>query len=631
MRDWLQRWRARRQRSQAASSALVVCAGVFLTQFPAAAPGSISGIVIDQASGAAIAGATVSLIGSSGLALQSTATDGHGAFEVKGVEPGSYRLRVARSGYAEGYCGQRFPDGPKAEVAVTDAADVRGVRIVLWPYCTLTGVVLDEQGDAAVQADARLFRRWAGGSNSALALAGSTQTDDRGEYRFPFLLPGDYFVEVGAPAPAVPRNPAQNDPGTLRELQFEAGHSLGPLLAPDGTVLVYPPTFFPDSIGLDSAQALTLSGGNERRADFRLVPVPAVSVSGILRGEDGAPISMGAVTLSQVLPEEVGLSHRLEVGSAVSDSAGRFVFPLVPQGRYMMTAHSTHLRPVAPRSDQAPPPQWVLDQASFEIAALNAELMARTPHDDERRTAAPPDELDLWAEAEVTVGVRPISMDLTTRAMARVSGSVRFDGARPSPSSEQVHALSVSLRAVSGSGPGFLLPSAVAGDGTFMSSDVPPGSYLVSVTGVIPGWTVESISIGGDGAVGLDVPVSLTSGVRSGALISFSDKAGGILRGTVRDSAHSPREGQLVVAFPADRATWPYLPLLGPSRVEELETGNDGSFRFVGLLPGNYLVAAVDDGAPGEWERPEALAVLSRSGTPTVVRSGETTEVEVRR
>ncbi|HEX8907155.1 MAG TPA: TonB-dependent receptor plug domain-containing protein, partial [Longimicrobiaceae bacterium] len=81
-----------------AAAALVFI--VLLVGFPinllAQFPGELAGTVTDAASGAPVAAAAVELAGTS-LAAR---TDGAGAFRLRGLEPGEYRVVVRRTGYA---------------------------------------------------------------------------------------------------------------------------------------------------------------------------------------------------------------------------------------------------------------------------------------------------------------------------------------------------------------------------------------------------------------------------------------------------------------------------------------------------------------------------------------------------
>ena len=60
-------------------------------------PATIAGRVIDAAGGGPIAGARITVVES----VERTTTDGAGAFVLRGMEPGTHTLRIARRGYAD--------------------------------------------------------------------------------------------------------------------------------------------------------------------------------------------------------------------------------------------------------------------------------------------------------------------------------------------------------------------------------------------------------------------------------------------------------------------------------------------------------------------------------------------------
>jgi hypothetical protein len=50
---------------------------------------------------------------------------------------------------------------------------------------------------------------------------------------------------------------------------------------------------------------------------------------------------------------------------------------------------------------------------------------------------------------------------------------------------------------------------------------------------------------------------------------------------------------------------------------------NDGRYTFTGLLPGDYLIAAVPDIEPGEWFDPAVLEPLVKRAVSFTLGDGE--------
>jgi len=71
-----------------------------LTGRAAAAPSSLSGIVVDGASNVPLTNVSVQAFGNNGQRLAYVATDQDGRFLMPSLEPGTYRLEMSHPGYA---------------------------------------------------------------------------------------------------------------------------------------------------------------------------------------------------------------------------------------------------------------------------------------------------------------------------------------------------------------------------------------------------------------------------------------------------------------------------------------------------------------------------------------------------
>src|SRR5262245_34189043 len=163
----------------------------------------INGQVIDAATRAPVAGATVK-IGES-----SVRTDRDGRFSFDNVDPGEHRIVTSKPGYVTDEL-----------TMVADAKNsVSDVTVRMTPAAVITGRVVDDEGrpvrGAPVEALAYGYRN---GRRELVTHGNSATTNDRGEFRLFWLDPGKYYLMVGPPqllqVPPLstlgyfPRNPA---------------------------------------------------------------------------------------------------------------------------------------------------------------------------------------------------------------------------------------------------------------------------------------------------------------------------------------------------------------------------------------------------------------------------------------
>lgn len=293
--------------SRRAALVLALLAQAVVTAQPAPPAGTISGYVIDSATGNPIRKAIVSLR-HSGFALNAE-TDPKGYFTFTGLPPGDYRLSIRHPGFQEQH--SRQPLRLAADAQMTHPP----FRLI--PFAVISGRVLDEDGEPAHDAVVSLYRYsyWPGRGRWELFRRESV--NQLGEYRFTGLSPGRFAVGAESVRPA-PDNHYQ--PG-------------GPTLRP------YLPAFYQNAFRLDDALPVIVDRGQEVRGiELQLIRgtlPPAVPV----RGRATLP---GATTTTRISislvrdPRETG--PRVSA-SAVADYPD-FAFELrVPPGRYRLMAN----------------------------------------------------------------------------------------------------------------------------------------------------------------------------------------------------------------------------------------------------------------------------------------------------
>ncbi len=208
--------------------------------------------------------------------------DAHGRFVIDIAKAGAWRL----SGIARGFRLQGYDvhESFSSAIVLTEAAPTASVTFRLEPNAAISGAILDEAGEPVMGAQVQAEDA---ATPDSRAVAFSL-TDDRGHYELAGLAPGSYRVRVDArPWYAAGSNaPFPGQPG-----QSTASPSpLDPSLD-----VVYPTTWFPGSNDRRTGDILKLSGGEDRQADFHLLPMEAAHLSfPRAGGPDGSEEGRGA-------------------------------------------------------------------------------------------------------------------------------------------------------------------------------------------------------------------------------------------------------------------------------------------------------------------------------------------------
>src|SRR5262249_34045083 len=123
-------------------------------------------------------------------------TGADGRFIFHDLPRGSFPISVIVPGYVIGSAGQTRPGGPSAPVQLADGERKLDLVIRMWKYAVVTGAVVDETGEPAVNLTVRAFSKTMAAGRARYAPSASARTDDRGFYRIAALTPGDYIIGV---------------------------------------------------------------------------------------------------------------------------------------------------------------------------------------------------------------------------------------------------------------------------------------------------------------------------------------------------------------------------------------------------------------------------------------------------
>jgi hypothetical protein len=295
-------------------------AGVLLQSAETAQRASCSGRVVEEGSGAAIAGAQVTLFPAapnmSRLSFRpaTATTDSDGRFEFTGIEPGRYRISAHKLGFA----GPNGPGSIPPAFDLTTGGRCDGADIALQRGGAIAGRLLDEVGEPIVDARVMAVRKLSTTASASpvtrqglLVPAGSSaSTNDLGEFRVFGLAPGDYYIQ------ATPRR------------DFAGSES------PRATTLL--PTFFPGASEPDAATLVSVAAGQTvSDVVFRMLTAAAFEVTGTVVDESGRPVANALVRL---MMDRQSLPMMGEPGHARTDQSGRFQIVNVTSGAYTLLA-----------------------------------------------------------------------------------------------------------------------------------------------------------------------------------------------------------------------------------------------------------------------------------------------------
>ena len=655
--------------SALAATALVAQSAPAPQSGPAPAAGLILGRTVDGTTGGPIGGAVVTIsnapppTGSVSPANPPTTlgrlplralSDAAGHFVFHDLPKGSYTINASKPGYADGYFGRRSPvetvglgGSPPQSLVLGDGERRGDLTLSLWKAGSIGGTVVDETGEPAIGVQVRAFRRAIVAGRVRFNSLGNTyQTDDRGEYRIPQLVPGDYVVGIVTTQTTVPTSlvSAYNDAnkaGTSQDFQRELDRSTGlngfsiaiaasgqrvgssllqvgsgfgtprtmttpPIEA--GKVFVYPTVFYPGVTSTSQASIVTLGAAEDRaNVDFQVRPVVASQISGTLTGPQGPEVHT-TLDLIPVSADDMQRDYDMAAASTLSDSSGAFTFLGVPSGSYVIRVLKMPPRPVTPSSMTT-----VIQTGTSTIMSGGGP------------TAPPPipDDPTLWARVPVSVGDRDATgVTVTLAPGARISGTVAFEGTTPKPTTAQLRLVNVQVDQADArtttSNQFTLGRGVVDANGQFKTYQFGPGRYVIRASGVLPGWTFKGATR--EGRDVSDSPLELNGEDITNVVVTFTDRPTE-LSGTAHDGK-GPDASATVLVFPRQTALWTdHGPT--PRRFRSTRVASDGTYRLVNLPADDYLVVAIGTVVPPDWMDPKFLQKVAALATPVSLADGE--------
>jgi hypothetical protein len=256
-------------------------------------------------------------------AYQSTAnTDEKGHFEFADLAPGIYYVRTTHTSMV-----LKGAEQFNGILVKLQAGEPQNLNLVMLPAGAITGRVLNEEGEPMQNVSVAAMRYVYTVAGRHLTEAKKATSDDKGEYRLFGLKPGSYLLIADTSRP-----------------NFENGDATGIAIGtnhPAGTAKsdqkVYAPTYYQNESSPDQASPIVLKPGDETRADFNLVRVPAHHITGKVSGitqpkSDDKPEEAGCFVMANREGSQFPVAFTL-VGKDSSFDIG----PVAP-GKYTISA-----------------------------------------------------------------------------------------------------------------------------------------------------------------------------------------------------------------------------------------------------------------------------------------------------
>jgi protocatechuate 3,4-dioxygenase beta subunit len=325
-------------------------------------------------------------------------------------------------------------------------------------------------------------------------------------------------------------------------------------------VLGYSPTYFPGTTQTGDARRVTLRVGEEAaNTDFALIPGRAARVSGTAFDSHGRPFKTVEVR-QETRGEDFG-SFGTVVSAAVN-ADGTFAANSVPPGDYVIGTLTGR---------DSPDPQVALMPLHVDGVDI--------------------DGISLIGSSGGVVAGHVITEDGAVPEIPRLSVTVREPlTGQPSP------------MLLGAFGPPL---SQVDGDGAFSVKGV-VGRARLTVT-LPENWAVKAVLH--DGRDITDAPIELASGQSlADVQVIVTDKITTV-SGQLADEKGAPITDATVIVFANDSPKWNSGRFVRAARPDQ-----QGRWQIKGLPAGDYLAVAVDYIEDGEWNDPEYLDSLRRSG-----------------
>lgn len=545
----------------------------------------LAGTVTTSGSGSRtpVASAIVTVAGASEAV--SVSTDSNGSFRVDRLPAGSYSVTVSKPAFLTTVYGATRADPSGIPVVLAAGEQRQGIDVDLPRGAVVAGFIRDERGAPASHVVVSLFNaKLLPGAMSSER--GSAQTNDRGEYRFFGLPPGDYIVGAMtgmADAPALSGDQVDTAIQALRRGERDRLPSMAaPAALPPRTSQTT--IFYPGTAVARDATVLSLHVNEERQADFALQSVVFQALRGTVMG---VPPGLSAPIVISTL-DPMSLRPLPPVSRMTADPAGHFDLSGVAPGLYRID-----VRLLAPFGDPATPDGTFLGAAEFVYVGLT-----------------PPPDVTLNLQPMLPLSGRVVIADSSARTFPRVW--VGLQRAMIDPADHDIWEFGATSDA----------------QGAFKIGDALPGAYRVLVrTDSDPAktWRVVDATIGGRDVLDGSFDLSTELVAAQNLVVTIDDRPSG-LTGRLDVASGTRPDAFQIVAFAADERYWRH----GSRRIRAERVRPDGTYALADLPPGDYFLGVVTADLTDEVATTDFLRQLAPASTRVTVKIGEQTSQNLR-
>ena len=520
---------------------------------------------------------------------QTTMSDGKFLFE--NLKPGTYSLKATLGGYSTAEYGQRGPNSRGMTFTLKAGQKMQGVSLTMTPGGTITGHVVDANGDplsrAMVQAQKLVYQQ----NGRALVTVQTVPADDRGEYRLFWLPPGQYYISATPPdermrtMQIVASSLGGSNPVAINALPAAVRDVLSGMavtgIAPgmkvtgrtsangDAIEEADVPVFYPSALDISASTPVEIRpGGLSSGIDITMKPARVFRIHGtILNSATSQPVPATQVTL---LPRSGTITSQGSSIPQAPNSSGFDIAGVVP-GSYLLMVGGTVgagqlVTAISPIEVQGANLENVIITASPSFA-INGHISGATT-----TVTANPQTFIIQMEPQLS-GVPP-AMVLGNRLQVRQDN--------------------------------FVLPIAVSTD------------YRVSVTSP-PNTYVQSIRFGGQDVLRDGLHIDGPSNETLEVVISPN-------AGRVEGDVNSERQkfpNATVVLVPSSSLRQQ------SSLYQTVQSNAEGHFAFESVTPGTYKLFAWEDVETFAWFDADFMRSYESRGTEIVIREGAKEKIEL--
>jgi 5-hydroxyisourate hydrolase-like protein (transthyretin family) len=359
--------------------------------FQSADEGTIAGQVVNQATGAPLKDAIVTLryfSPSSPDEILTRQTNDAGRFAFSGLWGRQFELSAVCSGFVAGnYRATRY--NPQGRFSLAKDQQIKDIVLKLIPQAVVTGQVLDAEGKPVEGARVSLMKALSANGVPRWAEVGFAQTLDNGEYRIPRVGPGRYLIKCTMPSGEFERMPSES--------QVEAGYAA-----------TYHPNVTDPSL---ASQIEVTDAGEIRGIDVQLAPTRLFHVRGSLQSPAALHNAPGRfMLLDRADPSQI-------IATVKSGPDHHFDLAHVPPGTYLAYGKSDVYQA-----------QQVVDVGAEDVDGLVLSLKRPDPISGVLKPKSDDRQVDLhkisvrtpliWVGADPGAGFSPVQIgsDLTFRA-----------------------------------------------------------------------------------------------------------------------------------------------------------------------------------------------------------------------